>query len=54
MARVTRIIPEETFQKLRAGRAMLVCAYVSEEQCSNPQLDGAIFQIGRASCRERV
>ncbi len=43
MARVTRITPEETFQKLRAGRAMLVCAYESEEQCRNPQLDGAVF-----------
>lgn len=43
MAKVTRITPEETFQKRQAGRALLVCAYESEEQCRNPQLEGAIF-----------
>lgn len=43
MANVIRITPEETFQKQRAGKVLLVCAYGSEEQCRNPQLDGAVF-----------
>jgi hypothetical protein len=42
MAEVIRITPEETFQKLRAGKALLVCAYDSEEQFRNLQLEGAI------------
>jgi len=37
-----RITPEETFQKLRAGKALLVCAYDSEEKFRNLHLDGAI------------
>jgi len=39
---VIRITPEETFQKLRAGKALLVCAYGSAEQFRNLRLDGAI------------
>jgi len=39
---VTRITPEETFQKLRAGKALLVCAYDSDERFRNLHLDGAI------------
>jgi rhodanese-related sulfurtransferase len=39
---VIRITPEEAFQKLRAGKALLVCAYDSDEQFRNLQLDGAI------------
>jgi hypothetical protein len=42
MADAIRITPEETFQKLRTGKALLVCAYDSEEQFRNLQLDGAI------------
>ena len=42
MTKVIRITPEETYQKLRAGNAMLVCAYDSEEQFSSLQLAGAI------------
>lgn len=42
MAEVSRITPEETFQKLQAGKALLVCAYESEEQFKNLQLEGAI------------
>jgi hypothetical protein len=37
-----RITPEETFEKLRAGKALLVCAYESEEQFRSMQLEGAI------------
>jgi rhodanese-related sulfurtransferase len=39
---VIRITPEETFQKLRAGKTLLVCAYDSDEQFKNLHLDGAI------------
>ncbi len=42
MAKAIRITPEETFQKLQAGKAMLVCAYDSEEQFRSLQLQGAI------------
>jgi hypothetical protein len=42
MAKVSRITPEETYQKLRAGEAVLVCAYDSQEQFRNLQLEGAI------------
>ena len=42
MAQVTRITAEETYQKLRAADALLVCAYDSQEQFRNMQLEGAI------------
>ena len=42
MAKVSRITPQETYQKLQAGDAVLVCAYDSEEQFRSLQLDGAI------------
>ena len=42
MAQVSRITPEETYQKLRAGDALLVCAYDSKEQFRSLQLEGAI------------
>ncbi len=42
MVKAIRITPKETFQKLRAGKAMLVCAYDSDEQFRSLQLQGAI------------
>ncbi len=42
MAKAIRITPEETFQKLRVSKTLLVCAYDSEEQFRSLQLDGAI------------
>ena len=42
MAKVSRITPEETYQKLRAGEVVLVCAYDSQEQFRILQLEGAI------------
>ncbi len=42
MTKAIRITPEETFQKLREGKALLVCAYESEEQFRSLQLEGAI------------
>jgi rhodanese-related sulfurtransferase len=46
-----RITPEETFQNLRAGKALLVCAYDSDEQFRNLHLDGA---ISLAEFKERL
>ena len=42
MAKVSRITAEETYQKLRAEDAVLVCAYDSQEQFKNLRLAGAI------------
>jgi hypothetical protein len=42
MATATRINPHETFEKVRGGKALLVCAYESDEQFKSLQLDGAI------------
>ena len=42
MTQEVRITPEEAYQKLRAGKALLVCAYDSEEQFRSLQLAGAI------------
>jgi hypothetical protein len=42
MEKVIRLTPEETYQKLRAGSALLICAYDSEEQFRGMQLEGAI------------
>jgi hypothetical protein len=42
MAQVSRITPGETYQKLQAGDAVLVCAYDSEEQFRSLQLLRAI------------
>jgi hypothetical protein len=39
MAEAIRITPEETYQKLRAGKALLVCAYNNEERFRNLQLE---------------
>ena len=42
MAKATRITSEETFQKLRMGKILLVCAYDSYEQFRSSRLEGAI------------
>ncbi len=42
MAKAIRITPKEAFEKLRAGKALLVCAYDSEEQFRSMHLEGAI------------
>jgi len=42
MVTATRITPYGTFQKVRSGKALLVCAYDSDEQFKSLQLDGAI------------
>jgi hypothetical protein len=42
MAPVIRITPEETYKKLQAGKALLVCAYEGEDRFRSLQLAGAI------------
>jgi hypothetical protein len=37
-----RIGPEETHEKLKAGAALLVCAYNSDEKFNTMPLEGAI------------
>ncbi len=37
-----RISPQETLEKLKAGGALLVCAYNSDERFQKMPLDGAI------------
>jgi hypothetical protein len=42
MAKAIRITPVETFEKLRMGKTLLVCAYDSDEQFRGQRLEGAI------------
>ncbi|OPY65657.1 MAG: hypothetical protein A4E62_02638 [Syntrophorhabdus sp. PtaU1.Bin002] len=37
-----RVLPREAYQEVSSGRALLVCAYESEEACSKMLLQGAI------------
>ena len=37
-----RITPEEVYQKLKTGKALLVCAYEDEAKFRKVQLQGAI------------
>jgi hypothetical protein len=42
MAEPKRITPEEVHQKLKAGKALLVCAYEDEAKFKKMYLQGAI------------
>ncbi len=42
MSEPKRIAPEATHEKLKAGTALLVCAYDSDEKFKTMPLDGAI------------
>jgi len=42
MTEPERISPEEAYQKLKAGGALLVCAYEDEEKFKKMRLEGAI------------
>jgi len=42
MAEPERITPEEVHQKLKAGKALLVCAYEDEARFKKVRLQGAI------------
>ena len=42
MSKIERVTPEETLQKIRAGKALLVCAYKDIAKFRMMQLKGAI------------
>jgi hypothetical protein len=42
MAEVRRVKPGEARQKVQSGKALLVCAYESEELCGGMRLEGAM------------
>ena len=42
MTEISRISPEETRQKVKAGLALLVCAYPNYEKFLRYRLEGAI------------
>ena len=42
MTEPNRISPEEVYQKLRAGKTILVCAYEDDAKFRKMQLQGAI------------
>jgi rhodanese-related sulfurtransferase len=42
MAEPKRVPPEEVFQNLKAGKALLVCAYEDDAKFKKMQLQGAI------------
>ncbi len=43
VGRVLRVSPDEAHQRVRAGKALLVCAYESEETCKSIHLAESIF-----------
>ncbi len=42
MAETVRVSPAEIYQKVKEGRALLVCAYEDEAKFKKLQLEGAI------------
>jgi hypothetical protein len=38
-----RVTPQEIYPRLKAGEALLVCAYPDEAKCRSMQLEGALF-----------
>ena len=42
MAEVRRVKPEEARQRVQGGKALLACAYDSEELCGGMRLEGAM------------
>jgi len=42
MVEPERITPEEVYQKLKAGKVLLVCAYEDEAKFEKVHLEGAI------------
>jgi hypothetical protein len=38
----TRVSPSDVYQQVKAGKAILVCAYPDKETCSKMWLPGAI------------
>jgi hypothetical protein len=42
MEGIVRVSPRETYEKVKAGQAMLVCAYESDARFEKFRLEGAI------------
>ena len=42
MTEPIRVAPEEIYEKVKSGRALLVCAYEDEAKFKKMQLEGAI------------
>jgi hypothetical protein len=42
MAEPERVLPQEIYNRVKTGAALLVCAYDSEERFNLMRLDGAI------------
>ncbi len=43
MLEVERVTPEETLQKVKSGKALLVCTYKDHEKFKQFHLKGALF-----------
>jgi len=42
MAESVRVMPEEVYERVKAGKTLLVCAYEDDEKFRRMQLEGAI------------
>jgi hypothetical protein len=42
MATAARVTPQEIYPRVKAGQALLVCAYTDEAKCRSMQLEGAV------------
>jgi hypothetical protein len=42
MATPARVTPQEIYPRVKAGHALLVCAYPDEANCRSMQLEGAV------------
>ncbi len=38
-----RVPPDEAYQRVKSGKALLVCAYQDEDKCRTMHLEGALF-----------
>jgi hypothetical protein len=43
MTTPARVTPQEVYPRVKAGQALLVCAYADEAKCRSMQLEGALF-----------
>jgi hypothetical protein len=43
MTEQLRVTPQEIYPRVKAGEALLVCAYADEAKCRSMQLEGALF-----------
>jgi rhodanese-related sulfurtransferase len=48
---VERVTPQDVFDKVQSGEAMLVCAYDSEDRFKQVHLDGAV-SLGTFKAKE--